>query len=161
MRNFNYHHSLLTQKVLPTLVGRKYSIGSFPLTSFPSMTLPHLLFSIAPLAVDAPLTFPFAPSSLALSCSWEMLQDLGSDHLFILLTVPLSPVFRPNERPLPYNFQKAGWDDFAFYFYSHCHSAEEYSSFSTAAALFTSLTLNAAKSSISFGRIKRQPKAFH
>ena len=33
----------------------------------------------------------FASSSLALSCSWEVFQDLGSDHLPILLYVPLSP----------------------------------------------------------------------
>ena len=31
----------------------------------------------------------FAPSSLALSCSWEVLQDLGSDHLPIFLSVSL------------------------------------------------------------------------
>ena len=44
---------------------------------------------------------------------------------------------------------------------SHGPSAEEYSflSLSSAAALFTSLALNAAKSSIPFGRIKRPPKA--
>ena len=43
----------------------------------------------------------------------------------------------------------------------YCPSAEEYSSLSlfSAAALFTSLALNAAKSSIPFGRIKRPPKA--
>ena len=48
------------------------------------------------------------------------------------------------------------------YFDSHCPSAEEYSSLSlsSAAALFTSLVLNAAKSSIPFGRIKRPPKAW-
>ena len=102
----------------------------------------------------------FAPSSLALSCSWEVLQDLGSDHLPILLTIPLSPVFRPNERPPSFNFQKARWDGFAYYFDSHCPSAEGYSSLSSAAAFFTSLTLNAAKSSIPFGRIKRPPKAW-
>ena len=49
----------------------------------------------------------FAPSSLAFSCSWEVLQDLGSDHLPILLSIPLSPVYRPNERPPYFNFQKA------------------------------------------------------
>ena len=49
----------------------------------------------------------FAPSSLALSSSWEVLQDLGSDHLPILLSVSLSPVFRPNERPPCFIFQKA------------------------------------------------------
>ena len=103
-----------------------------------------------------------APSSLALSCSWEVLQDLGSDHLPILLSVPLSSVFSPNERPPSFNFQKARWDHFAFYFDSHCPLAEEYSflSLSSAVALFTSLALNAAKSSIPFGRIKRHPKAW-
>ena len=91
-----------------------------------------------------------------------MLQDLGSDHLPILLSVPLSPVYHPNERPPSFNFQKARWDGFASYFDSHCPSAEEYSplSLSSAAALFTSLALNAAKSSIPFGRFKRPPKAW-
>ena len=86
----------------------------------------------------------FAPSSFALSCSWEVLYDLGSDHLPILLTVPLSLVFHPNERLPSFNFQKARWDDLAYYFDSHCSSAEEYSflSLSSAAVLFTSLTLN-------------------
>ena len=71
-------------------------------------------------------------------------------------------VFRPNERPPSFNFQKASWDGFASYFNSHCPSAEEYSSLclSSAAALFTSLTLNAAKSSIPFGRITRPPKTW-
>ena len=87
-----------------------------------------------------------------------MLQDLGSDHLPILLSVPLSPAYCTNEHPLSFNFQKACWDGFASYFHSHCPSAEEYSSLSSAAALFTSLALNAAKSSIPFGRIKRPPK---
>ena len=104
----------------------------------------------------------FALSSLALSCSWEVLQDMGSDHLPILLSIPLSPAYRPNERPPSFNFQKARWDDFASYIDSHCPSAEEYLSLSlsSAAALFTSLALNAAKSSIPFGRIKRPPKAW-
>ena len=45
---------------------------------------------------------------------------------------------------------------------THCPSAEEYSSLSlsSAAALFTSLALNAAKSSIPFSRIKCSPKAW-
>ena len=91
-----------------------------------------------------------------------MLQDLGSDHLPILLSIPLSPVFRPNEHPPSFNFQKARWDGFASYFDSRYPSAEEYSSLSlsSAAALFTSLALNAAKFSILFGRIKRPPKAW-
>ena len=86
-----------------------------------------------------------------------MLQDLGSYHLPILLTISLSPIFRPNEPPPSFNFQKARWDDFAVYFDFHCSFAEEYLFLSLSAA---SLTLNASKSSISFGRIKRYPKAW-
>ena len=104
----------------------------------------------------------FAPSSLALSCSWEVLQGLGSDHLPTLLSGPLSTVFRPNEHTPSFNFQKARWDGFASYIDSHCPSPEEYSSLSlsSAAALFTSLALSAAKSSIPFGHIKCPPKAW-
>ena len=102
----------------------------------------------------------FASFSLALSCSLEVLQNLGSDHLPILLSIPLSPAFCPNECPVFFNFQIARWDDFASYFNSHCPSAGEYSSLSSAAALFTSLVLNAAKSSIPFDCIKRPPKAW-
>ena len=74
-----------------------------------------------------------------------MLQDLGFDRLPILLIVSFSSVFRPKERLPSFNFQKARWDGFASYFDSHCPSAEEYSSLSlsSAAVLFTSLTLNA------------------
>ena len=50
-----------TQKVLRTPVGRKYWIGSFPLTFSFSMTLTYLLFSIFPLAVAPPLTSALLP----------------------------------------------------------------------------------------------------
>ena len=81
----------------------------------------------------------FALFSLALSCFWEVLQNLCPNHL------PISPVFCPNELLPSLNFWKARQDDFAFYFDSHCPSAEEYSSLflSFAAVLFTYLTLNA------------------
>ena len=39
----------------------------------------------------------FAPSSLAFSFSWEVLQDLSSDHLPILLSIPLSLAYRPQQ----------------------------------------------------------------
>ena len=81
------------QKVLPTPMERKYSIGSSLLTSSPSMTLRYLPFSIAPL------------QSLLL-CSWEELQKLGSYHLPIILTIPLSPVFFPTKVPLLSIFRK-------------------------------------------------------
>ena len=84
---------------------------------------------------------------------------MGSNHQSNLLTVSLTSVFRPNERTPSFNFQKIRWEDSAFYFYSYRPSAKEFSplflSFA-AATFFTSLTLNVAKSSIPFGRIKRQ-----
>ena len=58
-----------------------------------------------------------------------------------------------------FNFLKARWDDFATYFDFRYPSAEEYSSLSSAAAFFTSLALNAAKSFIPFGCIKLHSKA--
>ena len=54
----------------------------------------------------SPPDISFAPSSLALSCSWEVLQDLGSDHLPILLSIPLSRYFAPTSVPLPSIFRK-------------------------------------------------------
>ena len=48
----------------------------------------------------------FANSSLAFSCLLEVLQNLGSDHLPILLSVPPCPVYRPNKPPLPSIFRK-------------------------------------------------------
>ena len=125
------------------------------------MTHTYLLFFIASLAVTPHLTSSLL-FSLSLSCSWEVLQNLGFDHLPILLTVPLSPVFCPN-KSLPFlKFLEAWWDDFGFYFDCHCLSAEEYSSFflSFAATLFSFLVLNAAKSSIPSGCIKRHLKAW-
>ena len=48
----------------------------------------------------------FAPSSLSLSCFWEVLQDLGSDHLPILLSVPSLRSFAPTSVLLPSTFRK-------------------------------------------------------
>ena len=154
--DFNCHHPLCTsdprgEEVFDWVI----SSDLLPLNDPDTPTLLHRSTG----SRSSPDIF-FAPSTLALSCSWEVLEDLGSDHLSILLSVPLSPVYRPNECPPSFNFQKARWDGFAYYFDSHCPSAEEYSSLSSAAALFISLTLNAAKSSIPFGRIKRPPKAW-
>ena len=47
-----------------------------------------------------------APSFLTLSCSWEVLQDPGSDHLPILLSVPLSRPIAPTSVLLSSIFRK-------------------------------------------------------
>ena len=125
------------------------------------MILTHPPFSIAPLAVALPLTSPLL-SPLLLFPAPERCFRTWVLTIYQFFYPSLSLVFRSNERPPSFNFQKASWDGFASYFDSHCPSAEEYSSLSlsSAAALFPSLTLNAAKSSIPFGRINRPPKAW-
>ena len=160
--DFNCHHPLWDSRVTSDPRGEEVldwviSSDLLPLNDPDTPTLLHRSSG----SRSSP-DISFAPSTLAFSCSWEVLQDLGSDHLPILLSILLSPVFRPNERPPSFNFQKAHWDGFASYIDSHCPSAEEYSSLSlsSAAALFTSLALNATESSIPFGRIKCPPKAW-
>ena len=64
--------------------------GSIRLTSSPSMTLTHPPFYIALLAVAPLQTFPLLSLLLPFSCSWEVLQNLGSEHLPINLSVPFS-----------------------------------------------------------------------
>ena len=155
--DFNCHHPLWDSRVTSDPCGEEvfdWVIFS-DLLPLNDPDTPTLLHRSSP-------DISFAPSSLALSCSWEVLQDLDSDHLPILLSIPLSLVFHPNKSPLSFNFQKAGWDGFASYIDSHCPSAEEYLSLSlsSAVALFTSLALNAAKSSILFSHIKRPPKVW-
>ena len=56
--DFNCHHPLWDSRGTSDPAGRKYSTGSSPLTSSPSMTLTHPPFSIAPLAVAPLLTSP-------------------------------------------------------------------------------------------------------
>ena len=155
LENFNCHYPLWNSRGTFDFRGEEVFdwVISSDLLPLNGPDTPTLLHRSSP-------DISFAPSTLAFSCSWEVLQDLGSDHLPILLSIPISPVFRPDERPTSFNFQKARWDGFAPHFDSHCPSAEEYSSLSSAAALFTSLAMNAAKSSIPFGHIKRPPKAW-
>ena len=139
-----------TQEVLPTRAGRKYSNGPSLLTSCPSMTLTHPPFFIAPLAVAPPLTCPLFLLLLLFLAPGRCFRTwVMTIYQFFYLSLSFAPTSAP-------------WDGFASYFDSHCPSAKEYSSLSLsfAAALFTSLTLNAAKSSIPFGRIKRPPNAW-
>ena len=114
-----------TQNVILTPMRGKYSIESSPLTSFPSMTLTYLLFTITHIVVAPLLTssLPPPPPLLPYPAPGRCFRTWILITYQFLLTVPLSPVFRPNKRLSSFNFQKAHWDDFAFYFDSHCPSA--------------------------------------
>ena len=99
LRDVNCHHPLSDSRVTSDPDGEEvfdWAISSdlLPLNNPDTPTLLRRSFP----------DISFAPSSLALSCSWEVLQDLGSDHLPILLSIPLSLVFHPKERPPSFNF---------------------------------------------------------
>ena len=149
---FNCHQPLWDSK--DTFDSRgKYSIGSSPLISF-------LLMTPAPNSSPSLLRKSLLRKSLLfrhllcflLSCSRKVPPYLGSDLLLILLAVPLFLLLSSNESSLSFNFQKARWDGFTFYFDWHCPFEEKYSSLShsSATALFTSLALNTAKFFYSF-----------
>ena len=90
-----------TQELLPTPAGRKYSTGSSPQTSSPSMTLTHLPFSIAPL-----LTFPLPPLLLLFLAPGRCFRTwvLTIYQLFYLSLFLRS--FAPTSVPLPSIFRK-------------------------------------------------------
>ena len=110
--NVNCHHPLWDSKGSSDPHGEEVfdwviSSDLLPINNPDIPTLPRRFFG----SRYSPDIF-FALSSLALSSSWEVLQNLGSDHLSILLIVPLSLLFRPNERHPSFNFQKSPWNDF-------------------------------------------------
>ena len=127
---------------------------------WPPSSQGYLLFPVTSLAVATPLVtsllLPLSPSLALGKCfrTWVLIT-----YQFYWLSLFLC-YSAPTKVTLPSIFRKLV--GMTFYFDSHCSSAAEYSSLSlsSAAALFTYLTLNAAKSSILFGRIKRHPKAW-
>ena len=94
----------------------------------------------------------FSPSSLALSCSLEVLQDLGSNNLQLLLTVLLFPLFRSNKHPLPAIFRELFRMALPFTSTLIVLLQKNTRLFLLFAAFFTILAL--------FGRVKRQPQVW-
>ena len=105
--NFNCHHALWDSRGTSDPRGEEVfdwviSSDLLPLNDPDTPTLFHRSSG----SRSSP-DISFAPFSLALSCSWEVLQDLGSDHLPILLSIPLSlRSFVPTSAPLPSIFRK-------------------------------------------------------
>ena len=83
--NFNCCHPLLDSRGTSDSLGEEVFdwVISSDLHPLNDTDTPTLLHHSSP-------DISFAPSSLAFSCSWEVLQDLGSDHLPILLYLSLS-----------------------------------------------------------------------
>ena len=107
--DFNCHHLIWDLKDTSDHCGDEVFnwVISSDLLPLNNSDIPNLLHRSLP-------DISFAPPSLALSCSWEVLQDLSSDHLPILLTIPLHS-FTPTNVPLP-SFKKLRWNDFSFDF---------------------------------------------
>ena len=95
-----------TQEVLPTPVGRKYSTGSSPQTSSPSMTLAHPPFSIAPPAVAPLLTSPLLPLLLLFLAPGRCFRTWAlTTYQFFYLSLSLRSI-TPASAPLPSIFRK-------------------------------------------------------
>ena len=91
--DFNCHHSLWDSRGTSDPRGQEVfdwviSSDLLPLNDPDTPTLLHCSSG----SRSSP-DFFFAPSSLALSCSWEVLQDLVSNHPPILLSIIVSPAF--------------------------------------------------------------------
>ena len=95
-----------TQEVLPTPAGRKYSTGSSPLNSSPSMTLTHQPFSIALLAVAPLLTSPLLLLLLLFLAPGRCFRTwVLTNYQFFFPSLSL-PSFAPTSAPLPSTFRK-------------------------------------------------------
>ena len=101
-----------------------------------------------------------APASLAPHCEWHTLPGLGSDHFPIEIVLSLSPV-RHQTRPPKFNYKKAHWDVYQSYIAEHLPSLDvDALNIHQAACSFSLFLVEAAKASISFGRLARSPKAW-
>ena len=97
-------------------------------------------------------------SVLNLSCSLKVLQGLGSDQLLILLTTLFLQSFTPTNALLPSTFSKLSGMTLPFTL--TLTVLLQKNTRLLPLLLLSSPTLNAAKSSIPFGRIKHHPKAW-
>ena len=113
------HHPFWDSKVLLTAVGRKYSkkviCDILPLNDPDTSTFLHC---------SSPDIY-FAPSSIAISCSWSV----SGLELWSRTNFANCPSFStlPSQRTNPFlPFPESWLDHFAFYFDSHFPSVEEY-----------------------------------
>ena len=120
------------------------------------MTQAYLFFSIAPLAVAPSLTFPLLPLFFVLAHGRYFRTWVLITYQFFYVFLSLRS-FAPTSVPLPSIFRKLAGMTLPSTLTLTVLERNTLS-LSSAAALFTSLALNAAKSSIPFSSIKRHPK---
>ena len=104
--DFNCHHPLWDSRGTSDPCRRKYLTGSFLLTSSPSMTLTHPLFSIAPLAFAPLLTSPLLLLLLLFLAPGRCYRTwVLTTYQFFYLSLSLQS-FAPTSVPFPSIFRK-------------------------------------------------------
>ena len=108
--DFNCNHPLWDSRVTSDPCGEKVFdwVISSDLLPLNDPDIPTLLHRSSGSRSSPDISF--APSSLALSCSWEVLQDLGSEHLPIFISIPLSGLSPQRALPfLQFSDSSLGW----------------------------------------------------
>ena len=148
-----------TQELLPTPAGRKYSTESSLLTSFSLMNLTHPPFSIAPLAVAPLLTSPLPPLLWPFLALWRCYRTwVLTIYQFFYLSISLRS-FAPTSARLPSIVRKLAGMALPLILTLTVPQQRNTCLF-LFPVLLLFLAMNAAKSSIPFGRIKCPPKTW-
>ena len=106
LMDFNCHNLLGDSRGTSNPHGGKYSTGSSPLTSSPSMTLTHLPFSITPLALAPLLTSLLLPLLLRFLAAGRCFRIwVPITYQFFYLSLSLRPI-TPTSVPPPSIFRK-------------------------------------------------------
>ena len=66
------------------------------------------------------LDLSLVSAPMASKRTWQILPNLGSDHLHISITIPTSPLINSISCSPSFNYNKARWDEYFFYIDTHC-----------------------------------------
>ena len=84
-------------------------------------------------------------------CHWEILEDIGSDHLPILISIQIEKEKQPSNQSTRWNYSKADWDKFRTMSDELLTKIDLNSDINTQFTQFCQATLTAAKSAIPKG----------
>ncbi|XP_071044154.1 uncharacterized protein [Parasteatoda tepidariorum] len=105
------------------------------------------------------LDVTFASSDIFPSCSWKVLDSVGSDHLPILVEININKI-GPNSSNYHWNFGKANWQSFEKLTDQAFINPGHFGGIETCWFNFKQVIIHAAKQSILRGRIKKYTPYF-